>query len=95
MSQSKFDIEAAMRLAEEISANLAALPKDSAKHAELRAEVEELKALLGAADSESHAVEGKMRSVHSLFDRAAIELQADGIRAGAFLAEIGRILGLD
>ena len=95
MSQSKFDVEAAMRLAEEISANLDALPSDSARYAELRAEVEELKALLGTADSQSHVVEGKMRSVHSLFDRAAIELQADGIRAGAFLAEIGRILGLD
>lgn len=95
MSNSKFDIEAAMRLAEEISENLAALPKDNAKHAELRAEVEELKTLLNEADAESHVVEGKMRSVHTLFDRAKIELQADGIRAGAFLAEIGRILGLD
>ena len=95
MSKRTFDVEAAIRLAEEISENLAALPKDSARHAELRAEVEELKALLGEADAQSHAVEGKMRTVHGLFERATAELQADGIRAGAFLREIGHMLGLD
>lgn len=95
MSKGMFDIRAAKRLAEEISENLAAIPKDSAKHSELRAEVEELKAMLSEADAHSHVVEGKMRSVYTLFDRATAELQADGIRAGVFLREIGRMLGLD
>lgn len=95
MSKDTFDIHAAKRLAEEISENLAAVPKDNAKHAELRAEVEELKAMLSDAEAHSHVVEGKMRSVYTLFDRAAAELQADGIRAGVFLREIGRMLGLD
>ncbi len=95
MSKGTFDIETARRLAQEISDNLAALPKDSAKHAELRAEVEELKTMLAQAEAHNSAVEGKMRSVHARFDRAAAELQADGIRVGAFLSEIGRMLGLD
>ena len=95
MSNHPFDIATATRLVTEISENLAALPKDSARYAELRTEVDELKALLGEADAQAHAVEGKMRSVHTLFDRAAVELQADGIRAGVFLREIGRMLGLD
>lgn len=95
MSKGMFDLRAARRLAEEITENLAAFSNDSTKHAELRAEVEELKAMLDAADAHSPVVEGKMRSVHALFDRAAAELQADGIRAGSFVREIGRMLGLD
>src|SRR5271157_2494035 len=48
-SDDKFDITAAKKLAEEISANLAALPEHSTRHAELRAEVEALMALLEGA----------------------------------------------
>ena len=95
MSNSPFDIDAAKKLVDEISNNLNALPKDSARHGELRAEVEELKAMLRQADAPRPEIEGKMRSVHALFDRAVSELHADGIRAGIFLREIGRILGLD
>lgn len=95
MSNGKLDIDAARRLVEDISKNLATLPKDSAKHVELRSEVEELKAMLGQADAHPPVIEDKMRSVHSLFGRATSELQADGIRAGIFLREIGRMLGLD
>ena len=95
MSNGRLDIDAARRLVEEISKNLATLPRDSAKHAELRAEVEELKAMLDETDAHPPVIEDKMRSVHSLFGRATSELQADGIRAGIFLREIGRMLGLD
>ena len=62
--KSDFDIDRAKLLVGEISGNLAALPADSTKYAQLRAEVAE-------------------------------ELRADGIRAGQFLGEIGRMLGLD
>jgi hypothetical protein len=95
MNQSEFDIDRAKRLVEEISQNLAALPEDSAKYAQLRAEVEDLKAMLGHADVHVPMIEDKMKSVHALFGRAAVELRADGIRAGILLREIGRILGLD
>ena len=92
---SRFDIDAAKRLTDEISANLAGLPENSTRHAELRAEVEELKVMLERAGSKSPEIEGKIRSVQSSLDRAALELHADGIRVGVFLSEIGRILGLD
>ena len=95
MNKSEFDINRAKNLVEEISANLAALPEDSAKYAQLRSEVEDLKRMLGDADVHLPQVEDKMKSVHGLFDRAAAELRADGVRAGMFLSEIGRILGLD
>ena len=95
MSQSNLDIGRAKVLVEEISENLAALPQDSAKYAQLRAEVEDLKAMLGSTDAHLPLIEDRMKSVHSSFDRAAVELRADGIRVGIFLREIGRMLGLD
>ena len=95
MSKSNFDIDRAKLLIDEISGNLAALPSDSAKYAQLRAEVDALKAMLERPDAQPATVRDSMKSVHGLFDRAAEELRADGIRAGQFLGEIGRMLGLD
>lgn len=95
MSKSEFDIGRATILVEEIAENLSALPEDSTKYVELRAEVDALKAMLERPDPQRPAVEDRMKSVHALFDRAAEELRADGIRVGVFLREIGRILGLD
>ena len=95
MNKSEFDVERAKSLVEEISANLAALPEDSAKYAQLRSEVEDLKRMLSGADVRLPQVEDRMKSVHGLFDRAAAELRADGVRVGMFLSEIGRMLGLD
>jgi len=95
VNKSEFDIDRAKSLVQEISANLAALPEDSAKYAQLRAEVEDLKLMLGEAGAQFPQIEDKMKSVHALFDRAGAELRADGVRVGIFLREIGRMLGLD
>ena len=95
MSKSEFDTARARLLVGEISENLAALPADSTKYAELRAEVDALKALLDRPGVQPDAVEDGMKSVHGLFDRAAAELRADGIRAGVFMREIAHMLGLD
>lgn len=95
MNKSEFDLDRAKSLVEEISANLAGLPENSAKYAQLRSEVEDLKRMLSGADVHLPQVEDRMKSVHDLFDRAAAELRADGVRAGIFLREIGRMLGLD
>ncbi len=95
MNRSEFNIEGAKKLIQEISENLASLPESGAKYAQLRTEVEDLKAMLGRADAHAPTIEDKMKSVHGLFDRAAVELRADGIRVSLFLTEIGRMLGLD
>lgn len=91
----KLDIGRAKSLVEEISANLAALPQDGAKYGQLRAEVEDLKAMLGSTDAHLPLIEDRMKSVHALSDKAAVELRADGIRVGIFLSELGRMLGMD
>ena len=95
MSKNEFDVGRATILVEEISENLSALPEDSTKYAQLRAEVDALKAMLEHPDAQRPVVEEQMKSVHALFERAAEELRADGIRVGVLLREIGRMLGLD
>jgi hypothetical protein len=95
MSKGDFDIGRAKLLVDEISQNLAALPADSARYAQLRAEVDALKAMLDRPDAQPDMVEDGLKSIHGLFDGAAAELRADGIRAGMFVSEIGRMLGLD
>ena len=90
-----FDVARAKLLVDEISGNLAALPADNAKYAQLRAEVDALKDMLEHPDAHPAQVEDRMKSVHGLFDRAAAELGADGIRASTFLKEIGHMLGLN
>jgi anti-sigma factor RsiW len=95
MSESEFDTARAKQLIGEISDHLAALPADNAKYAELRAEVDALKAMLERPDAQPAMVQDSMKSVHGSFDRAANELRADGIRVGQFLSDIGRMLGLD
>ena len=95
MNKPEFDIAAARRLVDAISADLAALPPDSTRHAHLRAEVGQLRTMLADSDAPAPAVEAGMRSVHSQVERASTELQSDGVRAGMFLQDIGRMLGLD
>ncbi len=95
MNKSDFDIDRAKKLVEEISDNLSALPEDSAKYAQLRAEVQDLKTMLAGTEVQLPQVADQMKSVHGSFDRAATELRADGVRVGMFLSEIGRMLGLD
>ena len=41
--------------------------------------MEDLKAMLGRTDAHRPLIEDRMKSVHALFDRAAVELRADGI----------------
>jgi anti-sigma factor RsiW len=95
MTTSRFDLQRAKLLVDEISANLATLPADAAAYAQLRAEVDALKAILDRPDASPSLAEDRMKSVHGLFGGAAAELRADGIRAGMFLEDIGRMLGLD
>ena len=95
MEKPAFDIDAARRLVDDISADLATRTSDVDRHAQLRKEVEQLKAMLANADAHPPAVEAGMRSVHAQVTKASTELQSDGVRAGLILQDIGRMLGLD
>ena len=87
MSTREFDIARAKLLVDEISANLAGLPADTVRYAELRAEVDALKAMLDRSGAQEEHVRDSLKTVHGLFDRTAAELQAEGVRAGTFVHE--------
>ncbi|MGH8746852.1 MAG: hypothetical protein ACREUK_10215, partial [Burkholderiales bacterium] len=80
MSKRSIDVDAARKLVDEISGNLASLPAGGARQTELRAEIEALRALLERADAQDPEIEHRMKSVHGQFDRYKEELQAEGLR---------------
>ena len=98
MEDQPLDIGAARRLADDLAQKLAALQGGDPKLDALRAEVETLRAMLAGTDAAKarHSRTGeRLRAIESAAGHAALEMRADGFKVGAYLAEIGRILGLD
>lgn len=94
MSEPKIDYEAAKRLAEDLSAKLANSQSDGDQLRALRDEVDSLRDILNGPNAQHFWVTDRLRSMEAIFERAAVELLADGIKAGNYIAEIGRILGV-
>jgi hypothetical protein len=94
MSNPPLDIDAAKRLADDVSKKLADIQGNGPKVQELRAEVEQLRGILDKADAEHSWIADKLKAVEGTFEHAATELLADGIKIGTWVAEIGRILGV-
>ena len=94
MSETPIDIEAAKRLADELSRTLSQSGSDSDKMRELREEVDSLRDILNGPNAQHFWITDRLRAIETIFERAAVELLADGIKAGSYLAEIGRILGV-
>ena len=94
MSNQPLDIDAAKRLADDLSQKLADIQGNGPQVQALRAEVEQLRGILGKGESEHSWIADRLKAVEVVFERAATELLADGIKVGAYVAEIGRILGV-
>jgi len=94
MSETKIDVEAAKRLAEDLSRTLAQAGSNGEKLRELREEVDSLRDILNGSNAQHFWIIDRLRAIEALFERAAVELLADGIKAGNYVAEIGRILGV-
>ena len=94
MSNQPLDIDAAKRLADDVSKKLADIQGNGPKVQELRAEVEQLHNILNKTNTEHSWIADRLKSVEDTFEHAATELLADGIKVGAWVAEIGRILGV-
>ena len=94
MSESNIDIEAAKRRTEDLSRTLAQAGSDSDKLRELREEVDSLRDILNGPNAQHFWITDRLRAIEAIFERAAVELLADGIKAGNYVAEMGRILGV-
>lgn len=94
MSDKNLDIDAVKRLVDDLSGKLDALPGDSARLAELRTELATLRDIVHGPDTRHSWIADRLKAVEDVFERAATELLADGIKAGAYLSEIARILGV-
>ena len=94
MSETNIDIEAAKRLADELSRTLAEAGSETDKMRELREEVDSLRKILNGPDEQHFWIIDRLRAIEVIFERTAVELLADGIKASNYLAEIGRILGV-
>lgn len=94
MTNQPLDLDAARRLADDLSKKLAEIQGNGPKVQALRAEVEALRDILGRSNSEHSWIADRLKAVEAVFERAAVELLADGIKVGGYIAEIGRILGV-
>lgn len=88
------DLDAARKLVDDLSRQLAETGKGGTKVEELRAEVKSLSEILNKPESEHSWIADRLAAVEDVFEHAAVELLADGIKAGQYIAEIGRILGV-
>jgi hypothetical protein len=93
-SDRAIDIEEARRLVEALERDLKDLPGDRSNLAVLEAEIAELRRVLHADDA---TPEQWHTGLHGMRDRLhdfPDEIKGDAFRAGRYLAELGRILGL-
>jgi hypothetical protein len=90
----RVDLDAVARLIDQLEADLARAKAGATGTDTLRAEVEQLRALLAAdapAQADVHAgLTGLRERMHALTD----EVFTDAVRSGDYLARIGRLLGL-
>ncbi|MBM3347006.1 MAG: hypothetical protein FJY55_11015 [Betaproteobacteria bacterium] len=93
MNERDLDVEAARKLVDDLSRQLADAEKNGPKLDELRAEVETLKDILSGPNAQHSWIADRLAAIERVFEHAAVELLADGIKASQYLAEIGRILG--
>ncbi len=94
MSNQDLDVDAIKRLVDDLSGKLGELPGDSSKLAELRAELSQLSDIVHGPEAQHSWIADRLKSVENVFEHAATELLADGVKASVYLAEIGRILGV-
>jgi hypothetical protein len=94
MNEQNLDVEAARKLVDDLSRQLADAETTGPKLDELRAEVQTLKDILNGPNAQHSWIADRLTAIERVFEHAAVELLADGIKASQYLAEIGRILGV-
>ncbi len=93
-SDRAIDIEEARRLVEALERDLKDLPGDRSNLAVLEAEIAELRRVLHADDATPEQLHTGLHGMRERLHDFPDEIKGDAFRAGRYLAELGRILGL-
>ncbi|MDH5536433.1 MAG: hypothetical protein OEZ08_12820 [Betaproteobacteria bacterium] len=90
----EIDLEEVGRLIEALERDLTQVRGGSQDMQRLRDEVETLKNVLNSPVRKHHWVKDGLHSVRTSLDEVLDSAMAEGMKAGQYVAEIGRILGL-
>lgn len=90
----EINLEEVGRLLEALERDLAQVRGGSQDVQRLRDEVETLRNVLNSPIRRSHWIRDGLHGVRTQLDEAVEAAMGEGIKAGQYLAEIGRILGL-
>jgi hypothetical protein len=90
----EIDIEEVSKLVHAIECDLAQVRKGSSDVQLLRDEVETLKNVLNSPIRRHHWVREGLHALRMAFQEGMETVTADGLKAGRYIAEIGRILGM-
>ena len=93
-SKTEIDLDEVARLVEALERDLAKLPGGSQDVQRLRDEVDTLKNVLNSPIRRHHWVRDGLHSVRVGLEEKLDSALAEGLKAGQYVAEIGRILGL-
>jgi hypothetical protein len=93
-SPREIDLEEATKLIHALERDLARVKKGSRDVQLLRDEVETLKNVLASPIRRHHWVREGLHAVREAVENGMETVVADGLKAGQYIAEIGRILGM-
>ena len=88
------DLEKVTKLVHALERDLASVRKGSRDVQLLRDEVETLKNVLNSPIRRHHWVREGLHAVREAVENGLETVAADGLKAGQYIAEIGRILGM-
>jgi len=88
------DLNEAARLIDALESDLAKVRGGSADVRRLRDEVDALRKLLDAPETEHHWIIDRLHDLRDLLDETVDEAVYEGVTIGRYAAEIARILGL-
>lgn len=93
-SSQEIDFEEVTKLIHALERDLASVRKGSRDVQLLRDEVETLKNVLKSPIRRHHWVREGLHAVREAVEQGLETVAADGLKAGQYIAEIGRILGM-
>jgi hypothetical protein len=93
-ASAEIDFEEVTKLIHALERDLASVRKGSRDVQLLRDEVETLKNVLSSPIRRHHWVREGLQAVREAVENGMETIAADGLKAGQYIAEIGRILGM-